>query len=115
MKLLVEVTVPEYVAILPLDFDLVDRDECTAEILIPKSQQEVDIDLKDLDLDELINFVQSETLSTLVDWEDLKEIERLREAYEDLENCFEKHTLNQIQRQNIIQGIIDQLDKSRKI
>lgn len=109
MKLSVEVTVPEYTTILSIDES--DRmTDGTHEVFIPESKQTVEINLDDLDLDSLEEYVQKESESTLIDDDRLEFIEEFEYVFNDLIECFEKHSLNKIKRQQVIQNVIDQLN-----
>ena len=82
MKLSVEVTVPEYTTILSID-ESARMTDGTHEVLIPESKQTVEINLDDLDLDSLEEYVQIESESTLVADDRLEFIEEFEYIFND--------------------------------
>lgn len=71
---------------------------------------DLEINLDDIFFNDLVKYVQDSSDSTLVDNNRLRFIDNWEEDFTELIECFEKHSINKIRRQQIIQNIIDQLD-----
>ena len=78
---------------------------------------DVELDLDHLNFDDLIKYVQSETDCTLVENNRFEFITHIENEYKELIECFEKNTLSKIQRQTIIENIINDINagKSQKL
>ena len=111
MKILTEVTVPSFstfvvISVIP-ETNLIEGDEI--RVMVPETEQVVEINLNDLGWDDLVKYVEG-TEDTLVNNEELQNYINIEQQFAELIDYFEKHTLNKIKRQEIIQNIIDQLD-----
>lgn len=118
MKYLTEVTVPSYS--IQFDNSLLKEVVCAGnpmearfDVNIPESQQTVEIDLNDIDNDELVKYIEANNCKVIA-LDDYIEYERVTNLYSELEECFEKHTLNKIQRADIINKIIMMIEYGNK-
>lgn len=77
---------------------------------VPIDIYNLEINLDDLNFELLIQYVQDQSDCTLVDNDRLRFLDWWEEDFTELIKCFEKHSLNKIRKQQIIQSVIDQLD-----
>lgn len=74
---------------------------------------DVELDLDHLNFDDLIKYVQSETDCTLVENNRFEFITHIENEYKELIECFEKNTLSKIQRQTIIENLINDINAGK--
>lgn len=112
MKIQLEVKVPHFTtdALIWNEDTGTNIDQEEVFVIVPETKQEVEFDLDELDLDRLKEFVQDETDCTLVNNDRLRFIDEFEEDFSELIECFNKHCLNYIQKQELIQSIVNQLD-----
>ena len=74
---------------------------------------DIELDLDHLNFDDLIKYVQSETDCTLVENNRFEFITHIENEYKELIECFEKNTLSKIQRQTIIENLINDINAGK--
>lgn len=77
-----------------------------------KVKAEAEVDLNDIDTDELIKYIEAHDCKVIA-LNEYIEYERITNLYSELEECFEKHTLNKIQRQTIIENLINDINAGK--
>ena len=75
-----------------------------------KVSVEVEVDLNDIDTNELIKYIEADDCKVIA-LDEFIEYERMTNLYSELDEVFDKHDLNKIRRQQIIQSVIDSLNK----
>ena len=74
---------------------------------------DVELDLDHLNFDDLIKYVQSETDCTLVENNRFEFITHIENEDKELIEWFEKNTLSKIQRQTIIENLINDINAGK--
>lgn len=74
---------------------------------------DLEINLDDIFFNDLVKYVQNSSDSTLVDNDRLRFIDEFEDDCEELIKCFEKNTLSKVQRQTIIENLINDINAGK--
>ena len=74
---------------------------------------DLEISLDDISFEDMKKYVQDSSDCTLIENDRLRFIDSIEDDYEELIKCFEKNTLSKVQRQTIIENLINDINAGK--